>query len=741
MLGLLTTAVLLDSAPLARALDVVRDGRPVATIVIEGASKSQPNKGSQRARDTEAAKVLIDWVRKMTGAELHIAPTAPTDGPAICLGASALKEGLRLDDIDSPSHEGLRVRLDGQKLLMAGQNDVATTKAVCRLLEHWGCRYLIDHPLGEVYPKTKTLTVEKLDITEKPGFLQRNIWGSMWSGLSLWKIWNGAGGIPFGVGHSWGHYVPRDLFKEHPEYFALREGQRRAGDWYCTSSPGLREVFAKGVMTDIAKGNLYPSLSPPDGIDYCQCDKCRAADDPKVIEPSSGKVCITNRYLDLYRDVAARVAQKYPDAILNFYCYADYTQAPTRGGKLPVNLCPWLAPIRYCRLHPIGQETCATRVQLCDLIDGWSAAATKLGYRTYNYNLAECLVPFSMISVWKHDMPYLKQKGFVGINNETLANWQIYGPHMYLSVRLSYDPAADADAVMDDFFLKFYGPKAGPTMKDYWMGIDRAFAGLHNHSGGIHNVHLVYTPEFLRRCRDCISRAAAASKGDETLAARVEMASQGLRNAEQYATLREAVNRGDFHAANSVFADMQARNEANVKTRQANAYTTGYPKRFLGKMLAAGLAATSAPNKLVAVLPDAWRFDWDEAKTGVEKGYQEPKFDDSKWREVATFNNTLNGQGLPDRQTVLWYRTTFQAPAAGGKLALAFLEVDGDVAVYVNGKAVGGSEKRRIPFEVDISSAAVSGRNVVAVRVDHTRMTEMLLGGIIRPVLLVEKGK
>ena len=30
-------------------------------------------------------------------------------------------------------------------------------------------------------------------------------------------------------------------------------------------------------------------------------------------------------------------------------------------------------------------------------------------------------------------------------NLETLANWQIYSPHIYLSIRLAYDPAADAE--------------------------------------------------------------------------------------------------------------------------------------------------------------------------------------------------------------------------------------------------------------------------------------------------------
>ena len=97
--------------------------------------------------------------------------------------------------------------------------------------------------------------------------------------------------------------------------------------------------------------------------------------------------------MDFYQDVAQQVQPPLPDAILNFYCYADYTQAPTSGIKLEPNLCAWIAPIRYCRFHRIGDPGCPSRWQLRELLDGWAAAAQKIAYRTYNYNLAECCVP------------------------------------------------------------------------------------------------------------------------------------------------------------------------------------------------------------------------------------------------------------------------------------------------------------------------------------------------------------
>src|SRR5205823_3881251 len=155
--------------------------------------------------------------------------------------------------------------------------------------------------------------------------------------------------------------------------------------------------------------------------------------------------------------------------------------------------------IRYCRLHGIGCPTCPQRVQQKEMIDGWAKIAGKLGYYTYMYDLAEATVPMSMIGRLKEDIPYLHRHGCVGMNQEVLSNWHIYGPSLYLSQRLMYHPDADAGAIMEDYWQKFYGPRAGPFMKDYWLAIDEAVAKVECHSGSFFWIPMVYTPELLAR--------------------------------------------------------------------------------------------------------------------------------------------------------------------------------------------------------------------------------------------------
>jgi hypothetical protein len=728
-----------------RQMDLVRDGTAAAVIVVDpSAAPSQSEGKSTKGRgfvsgDHTAASVLADWIEKITDVRLPVVGRAPEIGPTIYVGRAALAAGLRLDDIKSPSREGVRIVSDGEaKVLIAGQNEDATVKAACRFLEHLGCRYFMDNPLGEVYPRTRTLSVGKLDITEKPGFLMRKIWGSQWTGPSLWKVWNGDGGVPLSTQHAWGAYVDENLFDAHPEYFALRDGARQKGDWYCTSNPELRRIFAQGV---IARNGLNPSISPPDGTGYCQCDVCRAQDDPHSVEPSSGTVNVTNRYVDFFDAVAKEVAKTHPDWLLSFYCYADYTQPPTSGLRLSPNLVAWLAPIRYSRFHRIGSPKSPSTTQLAGVIDQWAVSARHIAYRTYNFNLAECLVPLSKLSIWAHDIPYLKSKGCIAINLESLANWEIYGPHMYQSIRLAYDPGADAEAMMEDYFLTFYGSQAGPFLKRYWLDIDRAFADMRCESGSFFALHLVYTHPFLEHLEGLKQKASNAANSP-MYAARVAMTAEGLKNARQYIQIRDAMNGGDFRTAKRIYDELYARNEAEVAKGYSNKYTPAYLDRFVGQHVAAGAKATAVPNKVVQVLPDRMKMACDNEDKGAERGWHEPDLDDSTWREVATYGATLNAQGLPDRKSFLWYRTSIDVPAEHGPLSLFFTEVDGQtVTVYINGEQVAslGKEASRKPFEVDVTNAVRHGQNVVALKIDHRTITELFLGGIVRPILLIER--
>jgi len=149
-------------------MDLVADGKAKAVIVVQEAPQNtrsaiksrKPRTGDFQCKDSMAAKVLADWIEKISNVRPNIVNRPQAGKPAIFVGTAAINAGLDLSDMDSPTKEGLRILCDGKtRVLISGQNETSTVKAVCRFLEELGCRYFMDNPLGEVYPRSKTVTV------------------------------------------------------------------------------------------------------------------------------------------------------------------------------------------------------------------------------------------------------------------------------------------------------------------------------------------------------------------------------------------------------------------------------------------------------------------------------------------------------------------------------------------------------------------------------------------------------
>jgi len=713
---------------------LVTNAQPRAAIyVAEGAS----------ADVQRAAQELATYVARISGAQLPVHTVAvdapiPTQPLPILLDALAEKAGLRVE-VTTRSREAFRVRAQPARVLIAGESPRAVLYGAYAALEQLGCRWFMDHDIGEVVPASEDVVLPNLDLREQPAFFSRSIWGSQWTRESDWKVRNRLGGLPMDTGHAWsGLLPPKQYFDAHHEYYPLVNGVRGPGQ-LCTSNPDVVRLVAEAVMArfDADPNRASASISADDGGHFCQCDRCRALDDPTYVEPSSGAVALSDRFQVFYNEVARRVAERYPDKLINFYAYSDYTLPPRHAQHAPPNLMMWLAPIRFCRLHAMGSGICPDNTRLLDLIEGWDEVVSLKGYRGYEYNLAECLVPFSKLSVYANDMPLLKRLGFAGVNLETLNSWCLYAPHIYLSARLAWNPDQDAQAIMADYYRKFLGP-AGRDVKRYWERVDKAFATTPTHAGSFFGLDLIYTPTFIAQCEDDLKQALGAAQTDAQRE-RVRMFQRGLQNAKYYRAIFDATNKADFTQAKQTWDELRKHLQALIEDGYANRYSLTYTERFLAPAVDEGYQKVTGGNQLVLQLPDRWRFAYDETGDGEARGYAAADHDDSAWRDVATYSATLGNQGLPDRFTWMWYRARVRLPdaPAGRQLRLWFAEVDGQAKVYVNGKLVGEGAKPRQPFEADITQAALPGQsNVIAVQVDHRRITDLALGGILKPVLV-----
>ncbi|MCX7014793.1 MAG: hypothetical protein NTW86_19970 [Candidatus Sumerlaeota bacterium] len=120
---------------------------------------------------------------------------------------------------------------------------------------------------------------------------------------------------------------------------------------------------------------------------------------------------------------------------------------------------------------------------------------------------------------------------------------------------------------------------------------------------------------------------------------------------------------------------------------------------------------------------------------------------------MKTYGATLEELGVPDKLTVLWYRASLAIPSRfpGRRLGLWFAGADRDVQVWVNGQPVEAEVRDRAtgqwqkslvaksgpPVQFDITEAVQFDRpNLLALKVDHRAMTDLALGGLVKPVMV-----
>ena len=150
-------------------------------------------------------------------------------------------------------------------------------------------------------------------------------------------------------------------------------------------------------------------------------------------------------------------------------------------------------------------------------------------------------------------------------------------------------------------------------------------------------------------------------------------------------------------------------------------------------------------RNLVAQLPDEWDFRYDPQDAGEKEGFSKEAAAPDGWRKVRTYSATLNEQKIPEQLTWMWYRVRLEAPAQlpAGPLHLWFGEVDGSpTKVYLNGEPVGEFTGSRKPSEVELTGKLRAGKeNLLVVRTGHLGISELMLGGIVRPALLYSGSK
>ena len=451
-------AALCGVAFAAPSLDIVRDGRAAASVVVD------PAAGEQARR---AAEALVACVQEASGAQLPLVEVTPEAGTVIYVGNSAAVEAFGIDQ-EGLEDDGFDIAFpDERTIVILGPTDWGTEFGVHEFLERYvGVRWLLPGPDGTDIPAQATITVPAEPVRQAPAFFSRLFSGLRGGAQAEWARRNRMRGRVSFHHNLLRLFPPETYTATHPEFFPVHDGERflpptnNTHRWQpCFTAPGIVEEAIRNIVRFFDENPDAPSysLGANDSSGYCRCDECLAR--------ISGEKNFLGRvdYSDLYYDWANRVIEgvleRHPDKFFGCLAYSEVAAPPTN-----VRVHPRLIPyMTYDRMKWVEADL---RAEGEALTRAWQAMSPTLGWYDYIYG-----TPYVLPRVWFHHMAdyyrFGHAHGVRALYAEAYPNWG-EGPKLYVSLKLQWDPGRDVDELLDDWYARCVGEQAAPDLAAYY---------------------------------------------------------------------------------------------------------------------------------------------------------------------------------------------------------------------------------------------------------------------------------
>lgn len=759
--------VCLEPVRLASGL-VPTDAMPLCAIVLPQAPT---------AAERFAAYELERCLHAMTGVHLALAGRDEVaQGRRVLIGRAALPvAGSTLPR----SPDGYVVLISGDKIALAGRTIRATLYAVYHFLGYLGCRWVMPGDDGEVIPRRERLSLTPCRIVEAPDFAVRGFtcssqdflpdggwipsdmdamldWALRHRFNALW--WGGGATEPFGAhrgysheqttNHSYHTWVPASLlFHRRPEWYPLVGGKREPyhssgrPNQLCVSNRHLRQYIARQMIAHLEahpQTRVLALNAEDEPACWCECDACKALDRVAVDWTKNGIECfpLTDRVVDFVNDVAARVARKFPDRLIEMYAYGSTTQPPVAARCHPnvlVKFCMW--PV--CGRHGVFDRNCARNRRFVATLKAWRDRCSHLAIYNYgDYLYREA--PACSYTLTARQFAALRKLGVEHVLGETdnsvpgsIAWYTVFG-------EVLWDTTTEPRGVIADFCKAAYGPAAAP-MIEYYQTLERGLMAAVEAQGEqnttINNLQ-AFSPEVVAQARALLAQAQELAGDDDRIRARIDRALFNLLYAE---TCR--ISDVGPHTEEAFLAGRESFDLMKAIQRKRNIcsgwlYTAVRLKGFYIPPLAA------QQGELLVALPLVWKFRTDPSDVGLAESWQFSAPEDG-WTDIRT-DASWTDQGH-SYHGVAWYTTEFDVPAfpSGRRVWMLFGAVDGTCQVWVDGEPVGAQNEDPLlmwdkPFALDVTSrVGRPGKHWVTVRVRK----DTHAAGIWKPVeLRIETG-
>ncbi len=736
-------------------LTLVEQGEPRAAIVLPDAPD---------ADEKLAADELVEHIRLITGAILPVETGVAANGMVairVVRAADAALDDLIRETGDDPWAFALVA--DGQGVQLRGLSAVGTLTAAYELLEQLGVRWYMPGDIGRVLPETDSLYVAAQHTIQVPAFIGRP--GSRHEAAQEWNRRLRAGsGIRFSSHNMRGFHSRRlrqQRFAENPEYFSLIDGERRPRQLCLTNSTDdlqQNEVFliVLEAIRDMLRADpdhkMLSQVNPQDARGYCECDHCRALDPPLSTPFTGMEPSYTDRYIWFINHLAEALEDELPDVKFGFFAYHLHMLPPVQV-QPHRNIAITLAPIHVCRRHGPNNPVCTESNQPLVVLDEWlqHIDPEQVSWYAYQFNLADPGFLFPMVHRMREEIPAVFARGVTRWTGGPSDAWAAHLPTMYVTLKLFWDPATDVDALMEEFYEKFYGPAAA-AMKGYHEHLEHRVRDGNFHAGSVWDVPHIHDAEWRAAAWRYLDAAHAAADG--VYAQRIEILRRQMEMLDAYCASRAARDTFDFAAEKEAMRRAEALRDAMLEEFE---YPMLFPRhaqslfrRFVETPALRHYESTGQGRGDIVVRFDhAWDFILDREQWGHYAGYHLPVSPGANWQRLRT-DRTWSAQGLHHYYGPAWYRQTVYVPAEyeGRDLHLWFSGVNDTADVWLNGEYIGGNHDGAEfdvyafgasfrPFQLAVADALrYGGENVVTVRVNRSRTGEVGIGGLIGPVML-----
>lgn len=250
-------------------------------------------------------------------------------------------------------------------------------------------------------------------------------------------------------------------FDEHPEYFALHDGERTKNQ-LCLTNPDTLAIVKQEVL-DLLAAQHDPtaslqiiSLTQHDNYDYCQCENCKAFEAEHGGVQSATMINFVNQVADVVKE------HGYDNVAIDTFAYQYTRKAPT-GIAPRDNMIVRLCTIECCFSHALDDPKCKENADLMKDLEDWSKICNRIYVWDYTTNYAHtcCLFPdFDVIQkniqiFYEHNVKGVYEEGNYYINS---CDTEFGELRAYMISKALQNPYCDMDKEVSGFLNAYYGP-------------------------------------------------------------------------------------------------------------------------------------------------------------------------------------------------------------------------------------------------------------------------------------------